>query len=366
MTRLEEVIAKLATLRQWMHHHNYTATVLSTQAGFSWITGGGDHKVLAATDTGVARVVVTQAGQYVLTNNIEAPRLADEEITGLPFELVFDNWHEQDDLARLQPLTSGTIASDTAWPAGSASQADAIGRLSWALLPPEIERYRKNGAICSRALAETAREIEPGMTEYEIAARLAGKVAAVGVDPIVVLVATDERIFKYRHPLPKAKRLDQQAMLVLCGRFGGLVVSSTRLVHFGPLPQELADKHRAVCTVDACFNLETVPGAAGKDIFRQAVDTYAATGFADEWRLHHQGGGTGYGSRTYKGGLESPEVVLDNQAFAWNPSITGTKSEDTLIAHREGAEWLSTSADWPLLEVDWKGRKLQRPDILVR
>ena len=175
MTRLEEVTTKLASLRQWMHHHNFAATVLSTQASFSWITGGGDHKVLTAADTGVARVVVTQAGQYVLTNNIEAPRLADEELGDLPFELVHDNWHEQDDLARLTPLASGAVASDTAWPGGSSAQADAIGRLSWSLLPPELERYRKCGALCSRALAETAREIEPGMTEHEIAARLAGR-----------------------------------------------------------------------------------------------------------------------------------------------------------------------------------------------
>jgi Xaa-Pro aminopeptidase len=366
MTRLEEVTTKLATLRQWMHHHNFAATVLSTQASFAWITGGGDHKVLTATDTGVARVVVSHAGQYVLTNNIEAPRLAEEELSGLHFELVYDNWHEQDDLARLQRLASGSIASDTAWPPGSASEADEIGRLSWSLLPPELERYRRNGHLCSRALAETAREIEPGMTEHEIAGRLAGKVLAAGVDPIVVLIATDERIYKYRHPIPKAKPLEKQAELVLCGRLGGLIVSSTRLVHFGPLPQELADKHHAVCTVDACFNVETVPGAAVKDIFRQAVETYAATGYPQEWRLHHQGGATGYGSRTYKGGLHSPEIVLENQAFAWNPSITGTKSEDTIIAHKEGEEWLSVGAEWPMIEVEWKGRTVKRPDILVR
>lgn len=155
-------------------------------------------------------------------------------------------------------------------------------------------------------------------------------------------------------------------MLVLCGRMNGLIVSATRLVHFGPLPQELADKHHAVCTVDACFNLETVPGAAVKDIFRQAVDAYAALGYPEEWRLHHQGGATGYGSRTYKGGLESPEVVLENQAFAWNPSITGTKSEDTILATASGPEWLSSPVDWPLLEVEWKGQKIMRAGILVR
>jgi antitoxin VapB len=144
------------------------------------------------------------------------------------------------------------------------------------------------------------------------------------------------------------------------------VVSLTRLVHFGPLSQELVDKHRAVCTVDACFNLETQPGAKVSDIFQTAVDTYAATGFPQEWQLHHQGGGTGYGSRTFLGGFDCPEVVQEGQAFAWNPSITGTKSEDTILAKTGGLEFLSNPVDWPLIEVEWKGQKLQRADILVR
>jgi len=366
MNRLEEVQTKLATLRDWMARENLGTVVLSTQANFAWITAGGDHKVLFATDTGVSRVAVTQTGQFILTNNIEAGRLAEEEVGGLGFDLVYDNWHEQDDDARLAQIAGGVIASDTAWPPGALCRAEALSRLQWQLLPPELERYRRNGAICSRCLTDTAKEIEPGMTEQEIAGLLAGKVMAAGVDPVVVLVATDERIYRYRHPIPKAKRLEKQAMLVLCGRMNGLIVSATRLVHFGPLPQELADKHHAVCTIDACFNLETVPGAAVKDIFRQAVDTYAAMGYADEWRLHHQGGATGYASRTYKGSLESPEAVLENQAFAWNPSITGTKSEDTILATAGGMEWLSSPVDWPLIEVEWKGSKVKRAGILVR
>ena len=70
---------------------------------------------------------------------------------------------------------------------------------------------------------------------------LANLSAAVYSQPSI-LIATDERIFNFRHPLPTAKKLERYAMLILCGRQHGLVCSITRLVHFGHLPEEIQKK----------------------------------------------------------------------------------------------------------------------------
>ncbi len=59
-------------------------------------------------------------------------------------------------------------------------------------------------------------------------------------------------------------------------------------------------------------------------------------------------------------------MVQPWQAFAWNPSITGTKSEDTILATPDGPEVISGSPDWPLVEATAAGRLVARPDILVR
>ena len=155
-------------------------------------------------------------------------------------------------------------------------------------------------------------------------------------------------------------------MLVAGAIKWGLSVSATRLVHFGELPAELGDKHAAVCQVDAAFILETRPGAAVKDIFKRALAVYKQTGHGEEWRLHHQGGATGYAPRDYKGGLDSSEIVLEDQAFAWNPSLTGTKSEDTIIARTDQTEIISQAEAWPMVAVEYQGQKIARPDILVR
>ena len=122
--------------------------------------------------------------------------------------------------------------------------------------------------------------------------------------------------------------------------------------------------------VDAVYNLATKPGTLVSDIFVRAQEEYAATGFADEWQLHHQGGGTGYEGRDFLGTPTATEYVQDWQAFAWNPSITGTKVEDTMLISRDNPpEVLTRSAtsDWPQTEVTIDGLgTMFRPDILIK
>jgi Xaa-Pro dipeptidase len=203
------------------------------------------------------------------------------------------------------------------------------------------------------------------MTEIEIAGRIAAEAMREGVTPTLLLVGSDERIFRYRHPIPTSRSVDSYAMLVLCGRRWGLVASATRLVHSGRLSEELKSKQDACVFVDATFNVSTAVGEPVSRVFAQAVKAYRDVGFPEEWRLHNQGGAAGYESRDYEGTSACTEIVLAEQAFAWNPSITGVKSEDTMIVHADGIEFLTTTGDWPTVQVSVGGQALDRPAILV-
>jgi len=120
----------------------------------------------------------------------------------------------------------------------------------------------------------------------------------------------------------------------------------------------------AVAQVDATFIAATRPGQMLGEIFHRATAAYAETGFPDEWHLHHQGGPAGYEPREYVATPRSTDVVSVGQAYAWNPSITGTKSEDTLLVGEEGNELLTAIEDWPTLPVAVNGRTFARPAIL--
>lgn len=366
MDRMEEVAVKLDRVRQLMADEELAAVVLGGATNFAWITGGGDDVIALAAERGAASVVITDDGQYVVTDNIEAGRLDEEELSGLEFAIVQDEWHKENFVSLLDTLIEGETAADGNWLPGACDYGDEIARLRWSLLPPEIGRYEALGTDVSRCLEESAREVQPGQTEHEIAAILTGKLKALAIAPNVILIAADERIAKFRHPIPTANKLERYVMLVASVRRHGLQASATRIVHFGELSSELRHKHEAVALVDACFCLETKPGARASNIFARAVQTYAATGYPNEWRLHHQGGACGYAGRDYKATPDTDEQVLENQAFAWNPSITGTKSEDTILATPEGPRVLTPTHNWPLLEVDYHGQKFSRPDILTR
>ena len=146
----------------------------------------------------------------------------------------------------------------------------------------------------------------------------------------------------------------------------GLTAAVTRLVHFGAVPDEIAERYRALQRVEVNLIAATRPGATAGDIFELLKDSYAAAGFSDEWREHHQGGATGYLEREWvatPGGLQRVESP---QAFAWNPTIAGTKIEDTVIVTEADTEIISTAGTWPCDELEANDATWARPRILVR
>jgi antitoxin VapB len=138
------------------------------------------------------------------------------------------------------------------------------------------------------------------------------------------------------------------------------------LVHFGKLPAELQRKAAAVAQVDATFIAHTRPNTPLKDIFQKAVEAYERTGYGDQWHFHHQGGATGYEPREYNGTPSAADVVQLNQVFAWNPSIAGTKSEDTILVGEKENEVLTRTEMFPTLKIEVAGRVVERPQTIER
>lgn len=372
-----EVAEKRQRIVAFLERNGLDGLALSRQGNFSWATGGSSNWVSTASETGVATVLFRKDGSsYVVLNNMEAPRLADEEnLKESGFEMVPAPWWEggapREKL--LLDMIGGAgkkLGVDFGFASDQAQDVTGlIAQERYNLTPEECDRYRQVGALAADALEGVVANLTPGLTEWEIAGQLAQAAFRQGLVPFVTLVAVDERIFKYRHPIPTMKKLDKYAMVVLCAKGGGLVANCTRLIHFGPLSQELREKQAACQRVDAVYNLSTKPGVAVRDVFTRAQQEYAANGYPDEWQLHHQGGGTGYESRDFLGTPTATETVQPRQAFAWNPSITGIKTEDTVLVSENGPEVLTRSANssWPVDTVTIEGLgTMQRPAVLVK
>jgi antitoxin VapB len=154
-------------------------------------------------------------------------------------------------------------------------------------------------------------------------------------------------------------------MMVVCARRGGLIASLTRIVCAGAVPEDIRDRTRSVAGVMARMLAATKPGATGADLYEVAARAYRDAGFPGEEHLHHQGGAAGYRTRDWVAHPACTERVQDGQAFAWNPSITGSKIEETCIASGEGIEIITTTPDWPAVVIEAEGNgKCLLPDVL--
>jgi Xaa-Pro dipeptidase len=335
MTRYER-------LRELMERRAVDAVVLRRPANFAWYTGGADTKVDHVAPEGVADLIVRDDSRLVLTNTIEAPRLRAEQTPDL--EIVEYPWHE-DRLAALREVVGGArVGSDLALP-GTVDLSDEIAALRRRLDPDAVASLRAVGADATAAMADAASAVEPGITEHEAAAALAAACRRRGLTATVLLAAADERIELHRHPLPVGARIERRAMLVASAERGGLYANLTSIVELDEPDPELARRVRACDEILARMRDEaTRPGRTLADAFDDCRRLYAEAGFPGEWRRHHQGGLTGYGSRELIATPTSLEPIETGQAFAWNPSITGAKAEETFVLTEDGPEVVAGAA----------------------
>lgn len=361
---VNEISGKLNLLRSLAASYGVDAVLLQRLSSVAWATSGAAVYVNTASSESEASLLITADQQFLFTNNIEAPRLEKEErLIEQGWEFSIAPWFEtnrffQEQMGKLK------VAADGLFP-GVPDLSIEVAHLRANLTQAEGERFRTLGRLCAQAMDSAIRAVRPGQTEFEIAGLMADESERRGVQPTVVLIATDERIFNFRHPLPTAKKLERYAMLILCGRQHGLVCSITRLVHFGHLPEEIQEKANSVARIDAAMISATRPGRSLGEIFQTTLDEYARFGYPDEWRLHHQGGPAGYEPREYMARPGASEKVSLGQVYAWNPSISGTKSEDTILVTDTGNEILTSIPGWPVISAEVDGASLERPAILM-
>jgi antitoxin VapB len=353
------------------HAHRLGGILLSTQANFAWMTGGRSNRIDGTRELGAGAILITADGRrLIVANTIELPRLLQEALVDIPCEPVeypwVDDHRDPGTLLRLarKITTSADIGAD--WPLDGAVRVDAeIVRARGLLTGAEIERYRALGRDIGAATGRVCRALTPGISELEIARRAVDATAAIGARATVTLVAGDDRIVRFRHPVATSRLWERLVMLVLCVERDGLVVALTRLVSAGPVPLELVSKTHATARVFERLLDETRAGVRGRDLYAIAAAAYAQVGAPGEERRHHQGGPIGYQARDWFAHPACNEQVQARQAFAWNPSITGTKIEDTALVIDDRIELITATADWPSIEMTVRGQTLAAAAVLA-
>lgn len=367
INRQAEIQVKQQRLRGLMAEKGLTGILLRKQPNFSWLTAGGLNMVGIATEMGVSSLLITMDGCYVIASNIEAPRMMQEEgLALLGFELLEYGWmtDAEAELVRVVTGALSRVGCDCAYAECPNMEGD-IKKLRYSLTASEVERYLFLGEELSKAVEKVALSLCPGDRECEIAGLIARELWQKRIDPVGFNIAADERASCYRHPIPTRMAAKQKLIISVNARYKGLIVSATRMVCFGrpadPLLKQFEDNLVIECRMIAA----TKPGVSIAVPFEAGMAAYQELGYPNEWTRHHQGGGGGYYARDYRATGQSKEIVADQQAVFWNPSIAGTKTEDGFIVTGDGPQMITGPQIFPRKEYMINGIRLLRPDLLI-
>lgn len=365
MERLHEVKEKLSRVRRFMEDNSIKAMLIKKQPNFCWLTAGGLNMVGVATEMGVTSLLVTSDEHFVISNRIEAQRMMNEEdLASLGFKLLPYEWYEDKEAELVkEAVGDGNIGCDVG--VGGYINVDArFKELRYELTQGEIDRYLFMGGKLSTAIEKVLMGIKPEETEAEITGRLCAELWKDRIDPVGYMAAADERASLYRHPIPTMNKVKKYLMLCINARYKGLVTTITRLAHFGDVPDSLEKQYHKNVEIECIMIANTKIGEKINLPLMTAIDAYKRIGLPEEWKLHHQGGSMGYYARDIRVAPNNTELIRKNQAFCWNPTISGTKSEDGFIVTLNGPVMITKPVLFPSIRLEAEGREFIRPAIL--
>lgn len=366
---------RIRLVQHLLRQRGWAGILINRADNFAMATGGKRNYVSTHCDVGACGIFVpAEGGPHYAGNAIEVTRMMDEELSSPACYASAFRWFDESAADWCRERFTGHLVSDDGT-LGANVNAE-LAPLRSMLLPEECEAYRELGRLAAEAMEATLAGIEVGTSENEISARLIFEGQRRGCQVPVSLVAADERIARYRHPLPTLpgtvheRKVEDYVMVVAGMLRGGLSVSLTRFKQVDSLDPAIEDAYRRICAVDASMQEATLPGRSLGDVFADCQTEYQKFGFAEnEWHNHHQGGSTGYAGRTCKAtpgekfpcldaawaddfrkgaGLDVPVAT----AFAWNPSAPGVKSEDTFLLFEDGRrEIISRTSSLPVVDL---------------
>ncbi len=364
---MREIDEKVQRVRAFLNERSYDALVLTQVRNFSWLTAGiADNQIILGSERGTASLVVTKDGRrFVVASVSELPRLVAEGLSGLGYEAKGLAWTDTNVGAAIKKIVgSERVLSDTA--ITGLDTADVVALRS-PLTDTEIVKLRWLAKNTAEAVVEVIEGLSPGVSERSIEARTSDALLRRKIRPTVLMVGTDERLAHYRHTPPTDfATLETDAMIAVSAKRWGLTVSVTRLVHFGDPTPEMTRKVTAAAKVSATLQSRLKPGVSSGELFTAMTRVYADAGFPDEWRLHHQGGAIGYSERDWYALPDGQQRVAARQAFVWNPTVQGTKVEDTVLVNKNGIENLTLTEGWPVVVTTVDGKAIRSPAILVK
>jgi Xaa-Pro dipeptidase len=359
MRREEDFLYKVEAIRNILKEKNFDGIEIKSQPNFSYVTRGRGFIGLASV-VACGSLFITLDRICLVSENIEIMRLYTEQLNSNsqvePFGFPWD-----------EPAKREGIVKELAAGLKIASEGDLeaeLFKLRTVMTPYDIEEYKKLSYEAAVLLEEICKNLKKGISEYELAGEISNKLWSNNIEPITILIAFDERALKYRHPVMTDNRLKNYALVGICGRRNGLIVSLSRDVLLNH-DEEMVQKHTKCAMVNAAFLSGIKIGNTVRNIYEKGLGEYARQGYPLEHKEHHQGGLTGFIPRELRANTGSAHLVRKDEAYAFNPTIQGAKCEDTVLVTENGIEVMTYTGNYAYVTCDIDGEEFVMPTVYV-
>ena len=362
-TRRADIDTKQAILSALIAELNCEAVVLLMPAHVAWFTGGMNVRGLIA--DGERPGIYTNGRQrWLLCSNSDTQRLFDEELDGLGFMLKEWQWPSGRATLLGELVVGKKVATDRPFPTMPLVNEKLRPELR-PLLPSDVDRLRDLGLVVAHALEATARKMEPGESEEDVAGALAHRIFHKGAEAHAVSVVAEGRAKRFRRAGYTSAPVRGRCNLQVTAHRDGLYATASRTVCFGEPPAEFRTEFDAACKVAAIGRLNSHPGGT----IAVAVDTASSllknTPYEHEWRLSPAGYGTGWFAADELRKAGHDEKFAANQAIVWQPRIGAAAVVDTVLVHGDGCEPITPAEQWPFKRITIADEVFDIPDLLV-
>jgi Xaa-Pro aminopeptidase len=362
--RYEDVERKQGRIAEFLARKGYDALLIRQPHNFAWFTVGAECPKHAGTDPAAA-LFITPDARVVVADNVDSGQLFDKQLGGLGFQLKQRPWHEGRN-GLLDDLCRGRNVACDAPQSGTADESQELAALRLPLTALECERLRKLGTIAAHAVEATARHLEVGQTEADIAGQLANRLIRHEVQVVRARAVADGRGAAYRHWNYGDFPLRRWCFLSATVSRWGLCCGVTRSVVFGSPTDDLLVAFQQAGMLEATGIFFSQAGWQLATVWQKVHRIYEKTGIGEEWQNADQADVVGYTPCESQLIPGSEFTLLPRMAVHWHPTVGPAQVGDTMLVDEGGFEMVTPATDWPMLNVTVKGKSLQLPDILVR
>jgi len=395
----EEFKVKVDRARRFFLQEGLTGLILADPANVSWMLGGDVPDSGFPPGSGAPAFLVADKKVYLVATDPELQNLTSRQAKSLVVGSISLYWTEALanrglflEAQRLCPRVVGTDTMPLAAPplslierrllygdkAEEKKEADPVTdrlrllgskmrNLRLPYLPQEIERYRALGRQLAQVCETVARQVQPGQSDFEIAALASRELIRQQLQPVEIRIALDESAVNFSTVSLRGDTLAQFAQISLTARKAGLHASVSRLVHFGAVPDKLARRQDGVTKTMAGLVEALKTGQKVAEVIKPIPPPGGKEKLSKAWQGLPLGWATGYQAKEFILSARGEEFVDEGLVCVLLPQLEGGRLEETVRLEASGFEILTPpGADWPVLELTVRGKPLRLPGILVR